>query len=120
MFNVARGNSVDTVASEDGTGFCCGSPATHSTDKCSKTVFVNNIGVVRQTDTMIPHLTAVGGCCVEHKPPMVKCSTLVFVEKLGLARLNDIYILGVNHVVSSGSPNTFDGSPSGFPVYTGG
>lgn len=119
MYNVARGDLVDTVASEDGSGVCCAFPATHQTLECSETVFVNNIGVVRQGDIMIPHVSPTP-CCDIHEPPMVICSTKVFVEQKGLARLTDIYILdGINHVISSGSPNTFDGSPQGTPSFPG-
>jgi len=117
MPEVARGNQTDTVASEDGSGICCAEPDTHATNQCSETVFVNNIGVVRQTDIMLPHPAPVP-CCTTHSPPMVECSTLVFVEQKGLARKGDIYILdGINHVVSSGSADTFDGSPRGIPSF---
>lgn len=115
---VARGDMVDTVASEDGSGPCCATPATHATLECSETVFVNGIGVVRQDDIMVPHLAPVP-CCDEHSPPMVVCSTLVFVEQKGLARKDDIYILdGLMHIISSGSSDTEDGSPAGIPVYS--
>jgi uncharacterized Zn-binding protein involved in type VI secretion len=116
--NVARGDAVDTVASEDGSGFCCGSPTTHATMECSDTVFVNGIGVVRQNDQMVCHPAPIP-CCDIHCPGMVICSIHVFVEQRGLARKGDIYIAdGINHVVSSGSADTFDGSPQGIPEYS--
>jgi uncharacterized Zn-binding protein involved in type VI secretion len=118
MNKVARGDMVDSVASMDGSGICCAFPATHATLECSDTVFVNNIGVVRQGDIMVPHLAPVP-CCDIHSPPMVICSMNVFVEQKGLAREGDIYILdGIQHIISSGSADTFDGSPAGTPSYS--
>lgn len=100
----ARGNSIDTVASPDGTGVCCALPSTQSTDVCSSTVFYNNIGAVRQHDAMIVHLFD-GPCCNPHAPTLPSASPNVFIENKQAGRLGDAY--GGDHPISSGSPDVF-------------
>jgi uncharacterized Zn-binding protein involved in type VI secretion len=101
---VARGNSDDTVASPDGTGYQCESPTTQSTDQCSGNVFINGIGAVRQGDDMIPHPEP--GCST-HAPPLTSCSRNVFVNGRGIGRKGDAY--GGDHIITSGSGNVFAG-----------
>jgi uncharacterized Zn-binding protein involved in type VI secretion len=102
---VARMSSTDTVASPDGSGTCCASPTTQSTDQGSSNVRVNGIGVVRINDAMITHLYP-GSCCNPHAPVLTTSSSTVRVNGKGLGRKNDLY---VDHQISSGSPNVFCG-----------
>ena len=103
---VARKDSEDTVASPDGSGICCSSASTQSTDKGSSDVFVNGIGVVRQGDAMITH-DYQGPCCNPHAPVLTTYSSTVFVNGKGLGRKDDAY--GGDHIISSGSGNVFAG-----------
>jgi uncharacterized Zn-binding protein involved in type VI secretion len=107
---VARKNSVDAVQSPHGTGTCCVNPTVHSTDEGSSTVFINGIGVVREDDKMIIH-TYPGPCCDLHQPQLKAFSAHVYVEGKRMARIGDKYILDGEHVIISGSPNVYDGSP---------
>ena len=100
---VARKDSTDTVASPDGSGVCCGSPSTQSTDKGSSTVRVNGIGVVRKDDAMITHNYA-GPCCNPHAPKLSTYSSTVFANGKNLGRKDDEY---AGHTISSGSPTVF-------------
>ena len=102
---VARKDSKDTVASPDGSGVCCGSPSTQSTDEGSSNVFINGIGAVREADAMITHNYA-GPCCNPHAPKLSSFSSTVFVNGKGIGRLGDDYS---SHVISSGSSNVFAG-----------
>lgn len=107
---VARKDSADSVQSPHGSGFCCVSPAVHSTDQGSDNVFVNGIGVVREDDLMIPH-TYPGPCCAVHSAPLKKFSSKVYVNGKRMGRLGDVYVAAGDHVIISGSGNVFDGSP---------
>ena len=102
---VARKDGRDTVASPDGSGFCCSSPSTQKTAAGSDDVFINNIGAVRLRDAMIVHPFP-GPCCAPHAPTLSSSSTTVFVNGRGLGRQNDDYSA---HVISSGSSNVFAG-----------
>jgi uncharacterized Zn-binding protein involved in type VI secretion len=102
---VARKDSKDTVASPDGSGICCASPSTQSTDKGSSNVFVNTIGAVREGDAMITHPYP-GPCCNPHAPTLSSFSSTVFVNGKGIGRLGDDYS---QHVISSGSSDVFAG-----------
>jgi uncharacterized Zn-binding protein involved in type VI secretion len=107
---VARKNSVDSVQSPHGTGFCCVVPTVHSTDEGSSTVFINGIGVVREGDKMIEH-TYPGPCCDLHAPTLTVYSAFVYAEGKRIARIGDKYVAAGEHVIISGSPNVYDGSP---------
>lgn len=110
MPEVARKDGVDSVQSPHGTGVCCVDPEVHETDEGSSTVFAENIGVVRETDRMIPH-TYPGPCCDIHAPPMVVCSANVYVENKRLARKGDLYVLAGSHEIITGAASIIDGSP---------
>jgi uncharacterized Zn-binding protein involved in type VI secretion len=103
----ARKQSVDTVASPDGSGVCCVDPTTQSTDIGSDNVFVNGIGIVREDDPMIPHTSDDGGCCVQHAPRLSTYSSTVFINGKRAGRKGDMY--GGDHQISSGSSNVFFG-----------
>lgn len=105
MPEVARKDSTDTVSSPDGSGFCCGSPSTQSTDKGSDDVFVNNIGVVREGDAMITH-NYPGPCCNPHAPTLSTFSSTVFVNNKAIGRKGDEYS---SHIITSGSADVFAG-----------
>lgn len=100
----ARGDGVDSVASATGSGFLCASPLTTATDVCSTNVFVNNIGSVRQSDTVTPHTMT--GCGVE-APGLSTYSPNVFVNGLGMGRLGDNYAGDGSNIITSGSANVF-------------
>ena len=106
MPGVARGDSVDTVAVDHGTGVACLSATTQSTDVCSGNVFVNKIGVVRKGDAMISHPSA---GCPPHAPGLSTHSPNVFANKKQIGRLGDLYTGG--HVISSASGNVFANHP---------
>jgi hypothetical protein len=105
MPEVARKSSTDTVASPDGSGICCASPTTHSTDIGSTTVFCDGIGVVREDDAMISH-TYPGPCCATHAPILTTYSATVYANGKRLGRKGDAYS---GHVISSGSSTVFCG-----------
>jgi uncharacterized Zn-binding protein involved in type VI secretion len=100
MAEVARGNSIDSVQSPDGTGHCCKNPTIQSTDECSSKVFIEGHGVVRQGDAMIVH-NYDGPCCNPHAPTVIIGSSKVFVEGKQVARKGDSY--GGDHTIISGS-----------------
>jgi len=103
MPEVARKDSVDSVASPDGSGSGCGSPTTQSTDIGSGDVFCNGIGVVREGDAMISHP---GPGCPPHAPTLSTYSSTVFINGKGCGRLGDEYSA---HIITSGSGNVFAG-----------
>lgn len=102
----ARKDSVDTVASPDGSGICCVSPSTQSTDKGSGNVFYNGVGAVRKDDPMIVH-DYPGPCCNPHAPILSTYSSTVFINGKNAGRKGDAY--GGDHIISSGSPDVFIG-----------
>lgn len=103
---VARMNGVDTVASPDGSGNCCGSPSTQMTNQGSSDVMINGIGVVRLGDAMNVHPYA-GPCCNPHSPILTSGSSTVFVNGKPIGRKGDPY--GGDHIISSGSSTVFCG-----------
>lgn len=106
MPEVARKDSIDRVQSPHGSGVCCVNPTVHSTDKGSDNVIVNGHGVVREGDTMIPHLTS-DGCCGIHAPPLTTYSSTVFINGKRVGRKGDEYEGG--HVIITGSDNVIIG-----------
>jgi uncharacterized Zn-binding protein involved in type VI secretion len=106
MPEAARGNGVDTVASPDGSGFCCGSPSTQRTAACSPNVFANSIGIVRQGDPMVVHPFP-GPCCTPHAPVLSTFSGTVYINGKKAGRKGDAY--GGDHITSSGSSTVFIG-----------
>jgi uncharacterized Zn-binding protein involved in type VI secretion len=101
---VARGNEVDQVHSETGSGPGCGSPMTTATEGCSPDVFVNGYGVVRQGDGVKPHTS--GGCGTDSSV-LTTCSSTVFVNGKGVGRIGDQYT--DDNTITTGSPNVFCG-----------
>ena len=98
----ARANSVDSVASPDGTGDQCLLPTTQSTDTGSTNVIINGNGALRKgVDTVIPHP---GPGCGTHAPVLSSGSGNVFVNGKGAGRKTDSYN---GHVITSGSGNVF-------------
>lgn len=88
MPGIARGNGVDTVHSETGTGRNCSSPVDTTTGECSSDVFVNGTGVVRQGDKVFPHNKS--GCSTDESV-ITDGSSTVFVNGKAVARLGDHY-----------------------------
>lgn len=101
---VARGDGTDTVFSKTGSGRRCRRPTTTSTDQCSNNVYVNNIGVVRENDTVASHSSA--GCGTDASMISLFSNT-VFANDKGLARLGDEYTS--DNIITSGSSNVFAG-----------
>jgi uncharacterized Zn-binding protein involved in type VI secretion len=102
----ARKNSTDTVASPDGSGFCCSAASTQSTDLGSGDVYVNGIGVVREDDAMITH-NFPGPCCNPHAPVLTTFSSSVYINGKRAGRKGDAY--GGDHIISSGSSDVYIG-----------
>lgn len=101
----ARGNGVDSVLSQTGSGPGCAFPLNTTTDECSGDVFVNGIGIVRQGDRVKPH--AALGCTPIDQSPLTTFSPTVFINSKGAGRLGDQYTS--DNTITSGSPNTFVG-----------
>lgn len=95
---IARGKSTDTVS----TGHSCTSSTT--TDKCSGNVYVNNKGVCRKGDKILPHTTKVGNGCVMHDASINAGSGNVFANGIAISRKGDSADAGS---ISSGSSNVF-------------
>lgn len=72
----------------------------------SPNVFVNNIGVSRQTDKNTPHKLP-GTPCPIHTAPIAIGSTTVFINGLGCGRIGDALTSCTQ--VAEGSPNVFAG-----------
>lgn len=98
---VARKSGTDTVSINHPT--CQGATAT---DAGSSNVFVNNIGVVREGDTVESH-THSPPACPSHAPGLVSFSGTVYANNKHLGRLGDTYGCGAS--ISSGSSNVFAG-----------
>jgi len=101
----ARGNGVDSVLSQTGSGLNCAFPLVTSTDECSSNVFVNGTGIVREGDRVTPH--AALGCTPIDQSPLTTFSSTVFINNKGAGRLGDQYTS--DNTITSGSPNTFVG-----------
>lgn len=116
MPEVARKAANDLVESPDGNpGDPCPSgepkcdvPSIQATAAGSDDVFVENIGVVRETDVMIAHQYTPCGC-PSHAPPLTVFSAHVYANGLRIGRKGDAY--GGDHVISTGSATVIDGSP---------
>ncbi len=72
----------------------------------STNVFVNGIGISRQTDVNTIHLLP-GIPCPSHARPITTGSTSVFVNGLGCGRVGDGITACTS--VAQGSPNVFAG-----------
>lgn len=115
MPNVARKAAVDSVDCVDGSpgtpcdsGVRCDAPSTQATAQGSSDVFAMGIGVVRIGDPMIAHPYVPCGC-PSHAPPLTVASAYVYANNRRIGRIGDLYTGG--HVISSGAPTVFDGSP---------
>lgn len=102
MPGVARGDKVDDVAVDHGTGVACLSATTQKTDVCSGNVFLNGTGIVRRGDAMVSHPAA---GCPPHAPGLSTHSASVFANGKQVGRLGDLYTGG--HVISTASGNVF-------------
>lgn len=100
----ARGNSVDVVQSQTGSGTNCASPLTTATNQCSPNVFVNGIGLVRIGDVVQNH--PLGGCGPDTSGLTISSST-VFANNKGAGRIGDQYTS--DNTITTGSPNVFIG-----------
>lgn len=101
---------IDSVNSLTGAGDGCAYPLTTTTGNIGSTnVLVNGSGVVREGDTVNPHLRA--GC--DSRPEYLDDSALttfsskVFVNGLGVGRVGDEYTS--DNIITSGSTNVFGG-----------
>ncbi len=72
----------------------------------SSDVFVNNIGVSRQSDNNTTHKRP-GSPCPNHSAPIATGSATVFINNLGCGRIGDA-ISGCTSV-AAGSPDVFAG-----------
>lgn len=106
MPGVARKSGTDTVDSPDGGPIGCSGPSTQTTDVGSNDVIVNGIGVVRESDPMIPHADPAQSC-LPHAPVLTTFSGTVFANGKHLGREGDAY--GGSHIISSSSLNVFAG-----------
>jgi uncharacterized Zn-binding protein involved in type VI secretion len=100
----ARGDGVDSVLSNTGTGPLCLLPLGVATNQCSGDVFANGTGIVRQGDIVQIHPSA--GCGVDASP-LTTFSGTVFINGRGAGRLGDQYT--GDNTITSGSPNVFIG-----------
>ena len=107
MPKVARGDSEDDVS--------CNHPClgTTKTNGKSDNVFVNNIGIHREDDNTVTHVSGVDSpiCVSTHAPIIAIGSTTVFANNKGVARVGDAYNASdtVSTASSNGSPNVFAG-----------
>ena len=99
---VARMSGVDKVFSPHGTGKKCRFPTTQSTQSGSSRVFIEEAGVVRQSDAMSTH--SMPGCNL-HTPTLDSGSSRVFADGLPIGRIGDTY--GGEHPIISGSSRVF-------------
>ena len=107
MPEAARGNGTDSVNTvhpavgdidpDDGIA-CDEDPTTTATDACSSNVFVNGIGIVRESDSVQSH-TFPG--CASHAPGLSSFSSTVKVNGKGAGRKGDTYDCGAK--ITSGS-----------------
>jgi len=96
---IARKSGTDSVSINHAT--CQGSTATSAG---SGDVLVNNIGVVREGDTVASH-TFSPPTCPSHAPGLVSFSANVYANNKKIGRLGDAY--GCGATISSGSSNVF-------------
>ena len=104
---VARGNSEDDVS--------CNHPClgTTKTNGMSDDVIVNGIGVHREGDDTVVHVSGVDSpiCVSTHAPVIAEGSTSVFANGKGVARVGDDYTASdkVSTASGNGSPDVFAG-----------
>jgi uncharacterized Zn-binding protein involved in type VI secretion len=104
MPGVARksgADAVNTVHNAVGKG-CNVAPTTTATDQGSDDVFVNGIGVVRESDAVARHVFP--GCST-HAPGLATFSGNVYVNGKRIGRLNDTYGCGAR--ITTSSSNVF-------------
>jgi uncharacterized Zn-binding protein involved in type VI secretion len=97
---VARGDGVDSVDSDTGSGNNCESPLVTSTAECSGDVRVNGTGVVREEDAVASH-NQTG--CVSEAPTLSTYSSTVRANGKWLGRKGDDYDGDGSNIISSGS-----------------
>lgn len=100
----ARGNGVDSVRSETGSGKNCANPLTTSTNECSSDVIVNGTGIVREGDLVTEHPKR---GCLPDTSVLTTFSFSVIVNGKGAGRKNDFYT--TDNKITSGSPDVFIG-----------
>lgn len=103
---VARGDAIDSVASDTGSGPGCGNPLTTATDECSGDVKVNGTGVVREGDKVASHSKTT---CVPESPTLSTFSGTVKANGKWLGRSGDNYAGDGANTISSGSDNVSAG-----------
>jgi len=102
MPEVARKNGtdkVDTVHNSIGSQ-CKDAPTTIGTDKGSKDVFAEGVGVVRVGDAVEIH--DLPGC-TPHAPPLKDGSKTVFANGKPIGRKNDTYAGGEKILTGAGT-----------------
>lgn len=128
---VAKKSGASSVRATDGArGSSCAKGrwnwnigTTQYSDQGSSNVFAENIGVVRQNDTMISHPN--GTPCVSspvnHAPGLSTYSPNVFANGLPIGRIGDLYDSDRNfsHAITSGAASVFANSGSGLVVAGG-
>lgn len=102
MPEVARGDRVDQVRSQTGSGNKCAFPTLTSTDERSPNVRVNGVGAVRLGDKVLSH-SAAG--CVPESPPLSTASKTVRVNGRGIGRKGDNYVGSGYNLIETGSSN---------------
>ena len=99
---VARGDGIDTVLSDTGSGVGCPDPLTTETDECSEDVKVNGTGVVRKDDNVALHNKTL---CVTESPALSTYSATVKANGKNIGRSGDDYNGDGANVITSGSGN---------------
>lgn len=99
---IARGNKIDVVQSQTGSGKKCAFPMLTSTDECSSNVRANGVGAVRLGDKVSVHNAA--GCGPE-SPPLSTASSTVRVNGRGIGRKGDNYAGSGFNLIQTGSLN---------------
>lgn len=106
MPGAARGNSVDSVYSNTGTGRGCADPLVTSTNECSSDTFANGTGIVREDDKVTPHTPP--GCNPPlDESPLTTFSSVVFINGKGAGRNGDQYTS--DNTITSGSSTVIFG-----------
>lgn len=113
-----KGGSSSISCTDGAKGSPCGknvwhwnTPTTQTSDAGSGNVFVENIGVVRDGDTMSSHPD--GNPCVRspvnHAPALSTFSSTVFVNNKAIGRVGDKYDSDghYDHTISTGAGTVF-------------
>jgi len=134
---VAKKSGASLVRATDGArGSSCAtgrwnwnSGTTQSSDEGSSDVFIENIGIVRQNDTMISHPDGVPCVSrpVNHAPALSTYSANVFANNRPVGRVGDLYDSDghFSHAIISGASSVFANGSTGLlvngsdTVYTG-